>query len=261
MPATRKGQLVSIASGLLISGSCGASYSVRGRKRVGDRIHTWYGCTAYAENGKTVCGQRETISAHRTTDALIARLHELLAKPAAIAAFVRGFERRVAARMTATKPADLERRLAKAKVRASNATALLVEGPSDIEARQLRDEARAEIKRAESQLASVATPVALPSTDAIEKGIRRLLDLLTDKPDVGHSALVSCGLKLRVVPRPLDGRRFLLVGSLDLGGIAGGGLTGDGSDYGRNGCSSLPRTGFASRRATAACSSFVSRRT
>ncbi len=72
---------------------------------------------------------------------------------------------------------------------------------------------------------------------------------------------VRCGLKLRVVARPENGRRFRLVGKLDLGGVAGGGSTGDGSGYGRNGCSSLPRTGFASRRATASCSSLVSRRT
>src|SRR6187402_2450781 len=58
MPATRKGQIVSLASGLLYCGTCGASYSVRARKRVGERVHTWYGCTAHAENGKTVCAQR-----------------------------------------------------------------------------------------------------------------------------------------------------------------------------------------------------------
>jgi hypothetical protein len=40
MPATRKGQIVSLASGLLYCGACGASYSVRARKRVGERIHT-----------------------------------------------------------------------------------------------------------------------------------------------------------------------------------------------------------------------------
>ena len=121
---------------------------MRARKRVGERVHTWYG-TAHAENGKSVCAQRETICAHRTTEALVARLRELLANPTAIAAFVRGFERRAAARMGAAKPADLEKQLAKAKQRANNATALLVEDPSDIEARQLRDEARAEIKRIE----------------------------------------------------------------------------------------------------------------
>ncbi len=95
-------------------------------------------------------------------------------------------------------------------------------------------------------------------------GLRRLLDLLDlldDKPEVGHVALVRCGLKLRVVARPQDGRRFLLVGNIALGGIAGGGPTDGGSGHGRNGCSSLPRTGFASRRATASCSSLVSRRT
>ena len=261
MPATRKGQIVSIASGLLYCGTCGASYSVRARKRVGERIHTWYGCTAHAENGKSVCAQRETISAHRTTEALVARFRELLANPTAIAAFVRGFERRAAARMGAAKPADLEKQLAKAKKRASNATALLVEEPSDAEARQLRDEARAEVRRVEAQLAEVAAPVTLPSTDAIAGGLRRLLDLLADKPEVGHAALVRCGLKLRVVARPQNGRRFWLVGNLDLGGIAGGGSTGSGSGYGLNGCSSLPRTGLASRRATASCSSLVSLRT
>ncbi len=261
MPATRKGQIVSIPSGLLRCGACGASYSVRARKRVGERIHTWYGCTAHAENGKSVCAQRETISAHRTTEALVARLRELLANPTAIAAFVRGFERRAAARMGAAKPADLEKQLAKAKRRASNATTLLVEEPSDVEARQLRDEARAEIRRIEAQLADVAAPVKLPSADAITGGLRRLLDLLADKPEVGHAALVRCGLKLRVIPRPQNGRRFLLVGSLDLGGIAGGGSTDDGSGYGLNGCSSLPRTGLARRRATASCSSLVRRRT
>ncbi len=151
--------------------------------------------------------------------------------------------------------------LAKAKKRASNATALLVKDPSDTEARQLRDEARAEIKRIEAQLADVTTPMTLPSTDAIASGLRRLLDLLADKPEVGHAALVRCGLKLRVVARPQNGRRFWLVENLDLGGNAGGGSTGSGSGHGRTGCSSLPRPGFASRRATASCSSFVRRRT
>jgi hypothetical protein len=261
MPATRKGQLVSLASGLLVCGNCGASYSVRARKRVGERVHTWYGCTAHAENGKTVCAQRETISAHRTTEALAAGLRELLANPSAIAAFVRGFERRAAARMGAAKPANLEKQLAKAKKRAANATALLVEDPTDGEARQLRDEARAEVKRIEAQLVSIAAPATLPSPEAIAGGLRRLLDLLIDKPEVGHEALVRCGLKLRVIPRPQNGRRFLLVGSLDLGGLAGGGSMGDGSGYGLNGCSSLPRIGFARRRATASCSSLVRRRT
>ncbi len=261
MPATRKGQIVSLASGLLYCGACGASYSVRARKRVGERIHTWYGCTAHAENGKTVCAQRETISAHRTTEALVAHLRELLGNPTAIDAFVRGFERRAAARMGATKPADLEKQLAKTKKRASNATALLVEAPSDVEARQLRDEARAEVKRIEAQLVNVAAPATLPNPEVIAGGLRRLLDLLVEKPEAGHAALVRCGLKLRVVPRPQNGRRFLLVGRLDLGGLAGGGSMGDGSGYGLNGCSSLPRTGLASRRATASCSSLVRRRT
>lgn len=207
--------------------------------------------------------QSQTISAHRTTEALVARLREMLANPTAIAAFVRGFERRATARMANAKPADLEKQLAKAKKRVTNATALLVDDPSDSEARRLRDLARAEAKRIEAQLANVAAPVTLPSPDAIVGGLRRLLDLLVDKPQVGHSALVRCGLKLRVVvrPQPEDGRRFLLVGNLDLGGIIGGGAMDDGSGYGLNGCSSLPRTGFARRRATASCSSFVRRRT
>jgi hypothetical protein len=119
----------------------------------------------------------------------------------------------------------------------------------------------AEVKRIEAQLVNVAAPVTLPTTDAIAAGLRRLLDLLADKPEVGHAALVRCGLKLRVVPRPQNGRRFWLVGILDLGGIAGGGSASGGSGYGLNGCSSLPRTGFARRRATASCSSFVRRRT
>lgn len=157
--------------------------------------------------------------------------------------------------------ADLEKQLAKAKKRASNATALLVEDPSDGEARQLRDEARAEVKRIEALLVHVAAPVTLPNPEAIAGALSRLLDLLADKPEVGHAALVRCGLGLRVIPRPQNGRRFLLVGSLDLGGLAGGGSMGDGSGYGLNGCSSLPRTGFASRRATASCSSLVRRRT
>jgi len=114
---------------------------VRARKRV----HTWYGCTAHAENGKIVCAQRDTISAHRSTEALVARLRELLANPTTIAAFVRGFERRAAARTSTAKFAGLETRLAKAKKRAGNAAALLVEDPSDADARQMCDEARAEV--------------------------------------------------------------------------------------------------------------------
>ncbi len=260
MPATRTGQIVSIASGLLRCGACGGSYSVRARKRVGQRIHTWYGCTAHAENGKSVCAQSETIAAHRMTEALVVRLRELLANPTAIAAFVRAFERRALARMSAAKPADLEKQLAKAKKRATNATALLVEDPLDSEARQLRDEARAEVRRIEAQLLNVAASVTVPNPETVAGGLRRLLGLLADKPEVGHAALVRCGLKLRVIPRPQNGRRFLLVGSLDLGGIAGGAMD-DGSGYGLNGCSSLPRTGFASRLATTSCSSFVRRRT
>ena len=143
----------------------------------------------------------------------------------------------------------------------TNAATLLVEDPTDADTRQLRDAARAEVKRIEAQLAATAVPVTLPSTDAIEHGLRRLLDLLADKPEVGHAALVRCGLKLRVVPRLLNGWRFWLSGNLDLGGLAGGGSMGDGSGYGRNGCSSLPRTGLARRRATASCSSLVRRRT
>lgn len=258
MPATRKGQIVSLTSGLLYCGSCGASYTVRGRKLRGGRVNTWYGCVKYAENGAAICGQRETISATRASEALVARLRELLDNPTALAAFVRGFERRAAARVGAAKPADLEKQLAKAVKRVSNATALLVEDPSDAEVRQLRDEARTEVKRIEAQLADVGAPVTLPSTDAIAGGLRRLLNLLADKPEVGHAALVRCGLRLRVTVRPHGSHRFWLVGSLDLGGVSG---SGGGSAYGRNGCSSLPRTGLASRRATASCSSLVRRRT
>jgi hypothetical protein len=144
--------------------------------------------------------------------------------------------------------------------RVRNATALLVEDPSDAELRQLRNEARAEVQRIEAQLAAIAAPVTLPSTDAITGGLRRLLGLLTDRPEVGHAALVRCGLRLRVTVRPHGSHRFWLVGSLDLGAVSGSG-SGGGSVYGLNGCSSLPRTGFARRRATASCSSFVRRRT
>ena len=115
--------------------------------------------------------------------------------------------------MSATKPADLEKQLAKAKKRASNATALLVEDPADVETRQLRDEARAEVKRIEAQLGDIAAPATLPSTDAIAGGLRRLLDQLADKPEAGRAAIVRCGLKLRVIPRPQDGRRFWLLGA------------------------------------------------
>ncbi len=135
---------------------------------------------------------------------------------------------------------------------ASNATALLVEDPGDAEARKLRDE----VKRIEAQIADVGAP---PSRDAIGAGLRRLLDQLSDKPEIGRAALVRCGLRLRVAERPNGEHRFWLVGSIDLGAVAGG--SSGGSLYGRNGCSSLPRTGFASRRATASCSSLVSRRT
>ncbi|MDX2089072.1 MAG: transposase [Kofleriaceae bacterium] len=151
-----------------------------------------------------------------------------------------------------------EKRLAKATKRVTNATSLLIEAPSDAETRRLRDEARADMQRIKGQLAEVAAPVTLPSTDAILGGLRGLLDLLTDKPEVGHAALMRCGLRLRVTVRPHGPHRFWLVGSLDLGAVSG---SGGGSAYGLNGCSSLPRTGFASRRATASCSSLVSRRT
>lgn len=80
------------------------------------------------------------------------------------------------------KPADLGKKLAKAKKRAANATALLVEDPSDGEARQLRDEDRAEVKRIEAQLVDVAAPVTLPNPEAIAGGLRRLLDLFADSP-------------------------------------------------------------------------------
>jgi hypothetical protein len=259
MPATRKGQIVSLTSGLLYCGSCGASYTVRGRKLRAGRVNTWYGCVKYAENGAAICGQRETISATRTNEALVARMRELLDDPASIAAFVRGFERRAAAHMDAATPADLEKQLANARRRVSNATALLVEDPADAEARQLRDEARAEVKRIEAQLANTAAPAMVPSSDTIAGGLHRLLDLLGDKPEAGHAALVRCGLRLRVTVRPHGPHRFWLVGSLDLGAVSGPGS--GGSVYGLNGCSSLPRTGFASRRATASCSSFVRRRT
>ncbi len=160
----------------------------------------------------------------------------------------------------AANPADLEKQLAKATKRVANATSLLIEDPSDAETRQLREEARADVRRIQAQLAEVATPVTPPSVDAILGGLRGLLDLLADKPEVGHAALVRCGLRLRVTVRPHGPHRFWLVGSLDLGAVSGSGSR-SGSVYGLNGCSSLPRTGFASRRATASCSSFVSRRT
>jgi hypothetical protein len=258
MPATRKGQSISLTSGLLYCGSCGASYTVRGRKLRGGRVNTWYGCVKYAENGAAICGQRETISATRASEALIARLRELLGNPTAIAAFVRAFERRAAAHVGAANPADLEKQLAKATNRVTNATSLLIEGPSDAETRLLRDEARADVQRIKAQLAEVAAPLTRPSTDAILGGLRRLLDLLADKPEVGHAALLRCGLRLRVTVRPHAPHPFWLVGTLDLGAVSG---SGDGSAYGLNGCSSLPRIGFASRRATASCSSFVRRRT
>ncbi len=237
MPATRKGQIVSLTSGLLYCGSCGASYTVRGRKLRGGRVNTWYGCVKYAENGAAICGQRETISATRANEALVGRLRELLDNPTAIAAFVRGFERRAAAHVGAANPAELEKQLAKATKRVTNATALLVEDPSDAEARLLRDEARADIRRIQAQLAEVGAPLTLPSTDAIVGGLRRLLDLLTEKPEVGHTALLRCGLRLRVTVRPQSGHRFWLVGSLDLGAVSG---SGGGSVYGLNGCSSQP---------------------
>jgi hypothetical protein len=121
LPAARHGQLVSLASGLLACGACGASYTVRGRKLIRGKMNT-----AYAEYGTSVCAQRETISAARASEALVARLRELLDT------------RRTAARLDEAKPAHLEKQLAKAKKRASNATALLVEDPTDAEARQLR---------------------------------------------------------------------------------------------------------------------------
>lgn len=258
MPATRKGQLVALTSGLLYCGNCGGSYTVRGRKLVRGRIHTWYGCVKYAENGRAVCAQRETISATRASEALIARLRELLDNPAAVAAFVRGFKRRAAARLSSLNPAALEKELAKAKRRATNATTLLVEDPSDAEARRLRDAARSEVARIEAQLAETSASLKLPSADGIATGLQRLLDLLADKPEVGHAALVKCGLRLRVTVRSQGVHRFWLVGSLNLGAVSG---SGGGSAYGRNGCSSLPRTGLARRRATASCSSLVRRRT
>ena len=96
-------------------------------------------------------------------------------------------------------PADLEKQLAKATKRVTNATSLLIEDPSDAEARRLRDEARAELRRIQAQLADVGAPVTLPSNEGIVGGLRRLLDCSPTSPGSGtrRSFGAVCGYALR----------------------------------------------------------------
>ncbi|MCW5802560.1 MAG: hypothetical protein KIT31_09240 [Deltaproteobacteria bacterium] len=124
---------------------------MRARKRVSDRIHTWYGCTAHAENGRTVYAQRETIFAHRTTSAscLPARPRS----PRSCAGLSVALRR--IGRGQACRPREAARQGEEGDGQ-RHLTA--VEDPSDGEARQLRDEAHKEVKRIEAKLVNVAEP-------------------------------------------------------------------------------------------------------
>jgi site-specific DNA recombinase len=209
-----------LVSGILRCSSCGGAFTSQGVKRSPDGSKRWIslGCGRHSMHGETACGNGACISEKKASGAILTALRELLAKPAAVDAFVRGFKDRFAER-TAAPGADNAKQLAAAQKRVSNCTRLLAEDPDDAEARRLREEAKAEVRRLESEQSTAAAPRELPSPQAIRAALVAFVQLAESKPEVAHGELVRAGASFVVVPRP-DGRhRFRLRGSLNVGAL------------------------------------------
>lgn len=208
-----------LVSGVLRCSSCGGAFTSQGVKRSPDGTKRWIslGCGRHSMHSETACANGACVSERKASGAILTALRELLAKPAAVDAFVRGFAARFAER-TSAPSADHAKLLAAAQKRRDNATRLLVEDPDDVELRRLRDEARGEVKRLESEQ-STATPRELPSAQVIRSALVAFVQLAESKPEIAHGELVRAGASFVVVPRPDGKHRFRIRGSLNVGAL------------------------------------------
>lgn len=227
---TRQGQQTYLVSGLLRCGLCSGPMSVRSAKVKAGRRYVNYGCTAHSSRGGSICSNSETISERKISQALIGALREILTGPDVAAAFSNAFARRVAESNRGDSAADLERLLASAQKRVTNATRLLIEDPDDREVRELREASRVEVRRIETEISSQSprTSRALPDPATLRAAMSGFLEsLLQTAPELGRAALVRCVSPLTVTPkREGPGHRFQVTGSVDLAAVAASGSSG-----------------------------------
>ena len=226
----RKGQQVTLVSGLLRCGACGGPLSVRSAKIKAGVRYVNYGCTAHSSRGGAICDNAKTISALKLTDALVEALHGLLTGPDVEETFARAAERKVNERRKGDKPGELERQFDAARKRVLNATRLIVEMPDDLDIRSQREADRAEVRRLEAELAERRTttkPRALPDRSTLGAAVGKFLnDLTATNPARGRAVLVKYMSPLTVTPKIKGPNRFEVVGSVDLFALAAGAASG-----------------------------------
>jgi hypothetical protein len=181
----RSGSTIYTLTGMCRCGVCGGPIGFRSSMR--ERRYVYFGCLLRREHQ---CEMSRTFEHRRMVDALVRALRDLLADPAARAAYERGFKRGAAA--PGGDRAGLEAQLAKAKRNVTNATRLLVEDPDDGDVRAARDEAKRTVARVERELAAIDdAPVAVAaSSDVIARSASKLAELIERDPTAARDVLV-----------------------------------------------------------------------
>ncbi|HEY1812021.1 MAG TPA: recombinase family protein [Kofleriaceae bacterium] len=181
----RAGSTIYTLTGICRCGVCSGPIGFRSSMR--ERRYVYFGCLLRREHQ---CTMSRTFEHRAMVTALVRALRELLADPAARAAYECGFKRGAA--IPVGDRAGLEAQLAKAKQRATNATRLLVEDPDDADLRAARNEAKRVVARIERELAEVAdAPTSMPpSSEVIARSANALADLIERDPAGARDVLV-----------------------------------------------------------------------
>jgi site-specific DNA recombinase len=181
----REGKSPYLLGGLMRCGTCGGPVSVSGQRVKNGVRYATFACTIHRTPGATICPNGASISEKRITNGLLDAIRKLLTGRKVREAFAEAFNARITERSSKTPTADLEKQLAAARKRVTNAKCLLLEDPDDLEIRRTRTEAEAEARRLEDELASVAdtTPPEIPSLDVIEASIAPRSSSRTPEPE------------------------------------------------------------------------------
>ncbi len=194
-PAGRKP--VYLLSGLCTCGQCGSAYViVSGRG--------WYGCGGYFKRGESVCTNRLLVKRIPLEEQILSLVQEQMLAPAAVAHFVRHFERVLKERLSrkASSERDWKRELEQAEAELENVKTAIRNGIITRTTQAMLEEAEARVERLRLKMSEPAPAQAalrvLPTMAAkFVEDIRRLAQSNVPKARVLLQEFIG-----RIVLRP-----------------------------------------------------------
>ncbi len=133
---------VYLLSGLCICGQCGSAYVVVSGRG-------WYGCGGYFKRGETVCTNRLLVKRVSLEERILSLVQEQMLAPAAVAHFVRHFDRVLKERLRRQAPSERnwKRELAQAEAELENVKAAIRAGIITRTTRAMLEETEAKVER------------------------------------------------------------------------------------------------------------------